>query len=136
MPAKILIADIKDEFLFTLKEKLEESKHEVVLTSNGEEAIATLKEQKDFNLALLGIEMPIINGMEVLKFIKERKVKKDLFSDPEIKTIMLSSKFYDLLNAIESKKLEANDLVSKPISFDDVSDILKVIERILEEDGE
>jgi DNA-binding NtrC family response regulator len=55
----------------------------------------------------------------VLKFIKEKR--------PESKVIMLTG-FADLKNAIESKKLGAEDVVSKPY---DLVDLLTTIERVL-----
>ncbi len=63
--------------------------------------------------------MPRVDGFEVLKFIKEKK--------PDTKVIMLTG-FADLKNAIESKKLGAEDFVSKPY---DLVDLLTTIERVL-----
>ena len=82
------------------------------------EAIAILG-QKSFHLVLLDIKMPRVDGFEVLKFIKEKR--------PEAKVIMLTG-FADLKNAIESKKLGAEDFVSKPY---DLVDLLTTIERVL-----
>ena len=56
---------------------------------------------------------------EVLKFIKKEH--------PAVKVIMLTG-FADLKNAIESKKLGADDFVSKPY---DLVDLLTTIERVL-----
>ena len=68
---------------------------------------------------LLDIKMPRVDGFEVLKFIKEKKA--------DTKVIMLTG-FADLKNAIESKKLGAEDFVSKPY---DLVDLLTTIERVL-----
>jgi FixJ family two-component response regulator len=65
--------------------------------------------------------MPKVDGFEVLKFIKEKI--------PGLKVIMLTG-FADLKNAIESKKLGAEDFVSKPY---DLVDLLTTIERVLSE---
>jgi FixJ family two-component response regulator len=56
-----------------------------------------------------------------LKFIKEKHAKT--------KVVMLTG-FADLKNAIESKKLGADDFVSKPY---DLVDLLTTIERVLSE---
>jgi FixJ family two-component response regulator len=63
--------------------------------------------------------MPNVDGFEVLKFVKERW--------PKTKVVMLTG-FADLKNAIESKKLGAEDFVSKPY---DLVDLLTTVERVL-----
>jgi two-component system response regulator HydG len=63
--------------------------------------------------------MPKVDGFEVLKFVKE--------NHPTSKVIMLTG-FADLKNAIESKKLGAEDFVSKPY---DLVDLLTTVERVL-----
>lgn len=65
--------------------------------------------------------MPNMNGFEVLKVIKERHAGT--------KVIMLTG-FADLKNAIESKKLGAEDFVSKPY---DLVDLLTTIDRVMSE---
>jgi YesN/AraC family two-component response regulator len=79
-------------------------------------------QQREFHLVLLDIKMPRVDGFEVLKFIKEKQ--------PHTKVIMLTG-FADLKNAIESKKLGAEDFVSKPY---DLVDLLTTIERVLSTD--
>jgi FixJ family two-component response regulator len=63
--------------------------------------------------------MPNVDGFEVLKFVKDRW--------PKTKVVMLTG-FADLKNAIESKKLGAEDFVSKPY---DLVDLLTTVERVL-----
>jgi YesN/AraC family two-component response regulator len=63
--------------------------------------------------------MPNIDGFEVIKFVKEKW--------PNTKVVMLTG-FADLKNAIESKKLGAEDFVSKPY---DLVDLLTTVERVL-----
>jgi YesN/AraC family two-component response regulator len=70
---------------------------------------------------LLDIKMPNVTGFEVLKYIKQ--------NHPTLKVIMLTG-FADLKNAIESKKLGAEDFVSKPY---DLVDLITTIERVLNE---
>jgi YesN/AraC family two-component response regulator len=65
--------------------------------------------------------MPRVTGFDVLKHIKDNY--------PATKVVMLTG-FADLKNAIESKKLGAEDFVSKPY---DLVDLLTTIERVLSE---
>ncbi len=83
--AKILIAederDIRDLIAFTLQF----AGHEVITTSNGEEALQAVRAQKP-QLVLLDVRMPRLTGYEVCKEIK---------ADPEtqaIPVIFLSAK--------------------------------------------
>jgi CheY-like chemotaxis protein len=122
MPEKgsILVVDDEDALRTVLSSELEGEGYEVATAADGDEAI-DIVQKKNFNLVLLDIKMPRVDGFEVLKFIKEKY--------PHVKVIMLTG-FADLKNAIESKKLGADDFVSKPY---DLVDLLTTIERVLSE---
>ena len=114
----ILVVDDEEALRTVLSGELVNEGYEVGTAGDGDEAIALIKQQP-FNVVLLDIKMPKVDGFEVLKFIK-----KDY---PAIKVIMLTA-FADLKNAIESKKLGAEDFISKPY---DLVDLLTTIERVL-----
>jgi len=114
----ILVVDDEDALRTVLSSELESEGYVVATAGDGDEAISVLQ-GKTFDLVLLDIKMPRVDGFEVLRFIKERY--------PATKVIMLTG-FADLKNAIESKKLGAEDFVSKPY---DLVDLLTTIERVL-----
>ncbi len=119
---KVLIVDDEEALRHVLSGELINEGYLVGTADDGDAAIAMIK-QKSFDIVLLDIKMPRVDGFEVLKFIK-----KDY---PATKVIMLpNEKDADLKNAIESKKLGAEDFVSKPY---DLVDLLTTIERVLEE---
>jgi DNA-binding NtrC family response regulator len=103
-----------------LSSELSSSGYEVATAADGDEAVSAVQNKK-FDLILLDIKMPKVDGFEVLKFVKKNQ--------PEVKVIMLTG-FADLKNAIESKKHGAEDFVSKPY---DLVDLLTTIERVLSE---
>ncbi|KAB2924841.1 MAG: response regulator [Bacteroidetes bacterium] len=117
-PFNILVVDDEDALRNVLSSELQSEGYSVVSAADGDEAISILQ-QKSFDLVLLDIKMPRVDGFEVLRFIKERYANT--------KVIMLTG-FADLKNAIESKKLGAEDFVSKPY---DLVDLLTTIERVL-----
>jgi CheY-like chemotaxis protein len=117
-PFNILVVDDEDALRTVLSSELQSEGYSVVSAADGDEAISILQ-QKSFDLVLLDIKMPRVDGFEVLRFLKERY--------PKTKVIMLTG-FADLKNAIESKKLGAEDFVSKPY---DLVDLLTTIERVL-----
>ena len=122
MPEKnrILVVDDEEALRTVLSTELSSEGYEVSAASDGGEAIEMVKEN-DYDLVLLDIKMPNVDGFEVLKFVKGGK--------PDVKVIMLTG-FADLKNAIESKRLGAEDFVSKPY---DLVDLLTTIERVLGE---
>jgi len=120
MPAKnkILVVDDEDSLRTVLCGDLEGEGYLVSSAADGQEAINILT-TNDFDMILLDIKMPNVDGFEVLKFVKEK--------NPKTKVVMLTG-FADLKNAIESKKLGAEDFVSKPY---DLVDLLTTVERVL-----
>lgn len=120
MPAKnrILVVDDEDALRTVLSSELEGEGYIVQMAGDGDEAINIL-EKNSFDLILLDIKMPTVDGFEVLKYVKQHA--------PSTKVIMLTG-FADLKNAIESKKLGAEDFVSKPY---DLVDLLTTVERVL-----
>lgn len=118
--SRILVVDDEDTLRTVLSQELKGEGYDVDTAADGQIAIDTLK-NKLFELVLLDIKMPNVNGFEVLKYIKQ--------NHPNLKVIMLTG-FADLKNAIESKKLGAEDFVSKPY---DLVDLITTIERVLSE---
>ena len=53
------------------------SKIPITHAANGEEALAILKDNYDYDLIFMDVNMPLINGYEASKFIKE-KIDNDL----------------------------------------------------------
>ena len=115
---KILVVDDEEALRTVLSTELEGEGYQVNTAADGEEAIKILGSQQ-FHLILLDIKMPNVDGFEVLKYVKQHQ--------PSTKVIMLTG-FADLKNAIESKKLGAEDFVSKPY---DLVDLLTTVERVL-----
>jgi two-component system response regulator HydG len=114
----ILVVDDEDGLRITLQKELTAEGYTVDTASDGDEAIASIP-TKAFDLVLLDIKMTRVHGMEVLKFIK-----KDY---PAVKVIMLTA-YADLKNAMESRRLGADDFVTKPY---DLYDLVATIKKVL-----
>ena len=65
-PLEILVAEDNPTNQKVVRGILEKAGHSVYLVSNGEEALNAL-ESHDFDIAIVDIQMPIIDGLEVLK---------------------------------------------------------------------
>jgi len=118
--SSVLVVDDEDALRTVLSSELINEGYEVRSAADGDEAISEL-EKNAYDMVLLDIKMPRMNGFEVLKHLKQKH--------PKTKVVMLTG-FADLKNAIESKKLGADDFVSKPY---DLVDLLTTIQRVLSE---
>ena len=105
----ILIVDDNDDNRYTLQLLLESDGHErIASASGGNEAIALLNKEK-FNLVLLDLMMPDLNGDEVLKIIKGNPDTRD------IPVVMISADS-DTDKVSKCIELGADDYLSKPFN--------------------
>ena len=71
---RIMVVDDEENIRFLYKEELEDEGFAVELAKNGEEALEKLPDFKP-DLITLDIKMPGMNGIEVLKRIREKDRK-------------------------------------------------------------
>ncbi len=117
---KILIVDDEASFTTLLRDELQEAGlYEVDLAFDGAEAI-NLIQKTLYDVLLLDMKMPHVDGREVLKFIQEHS--------PSSQVIILSQ-FADLKMAVETTKLGAYEVLGKPYDIDQVE---QTIQRALE----
>jgi len=69
---KILIVDDDQSILRLYQEELEEDGYEIVTASSGKEGLAKF-EAEDFDLVTLDIHLPDIDGIKLLRQMKEKK---------------------------------------------------------------
>lgn len=130
---KILIAD-DEEFLQEIYEMILETEYQCqfVRVANGDEAIASLKENPDFDLIISDYNMPGANGGKIYLFNKEHQnVPFFLFSAGELSDYPEFSDFKSTnnLNHFFSKPfnentlLEATGLIQKKINQQDSSSL-------------
>lgn len=105
----ILIVDDEELNRDGLSRRLQRHDYDVVSAKSGREAIELLG-NRQFDLVLLDIMMPGMNGLEVLKFLRRVETLIDL------PIIMVTAKggSEDVVEALE---LGANDYVTKPLDF-------------------
>lgn len=103
---KILICDDEEGVRESLRLILERD-YDLVLASDGEQALAKLKENPDINVVLLDIKMPVVDGLGILKQIKELQ--------PDKPVIMITG-YQTTETAAEAIKLGALDYIIKPIN--------------------
>jgi len=97
--------DMINRKLLTTMIKKDQEVSEVVEVSNGEEALKELKSGK-FDIVLLDIIMPILDGLEVIRVMNSDKTLKD------IPIIILTT---DETKKTKALELGANDFLPKPV---------------------
>jgi DNA-binding NtrC family response regulator len=110
----ILIVD--DEFAMrdSLSSWFRDDGHEVVAAESGEQALRCLQE-RSFDVALVDIRMPGMDGMELLERIQR--------VDPRIQIIIVTA-FAAVDTAVRALKQGALDYVTKPVDPDELSHVV------------
>lgn len=120
MSKKILIVDDEKDITLTLKELFLSKGYEVWVAFTGEEAVELLG-LEGLDLILLDIQIPGINGVEILSRIKK--------GYPHIKTVVLTGFLEEYKNEIEA--IGCDSLLSKPFS---IKTLISVVESTLAEE--
>jgi DNA-binding response OmpR family regulator len=116
----ILIVDDEKNIRLTLSQALQVLQVETDTATNGEEALAKLKE-KEFGLILLDLKMPGMDGMEVLRQVSEIR--------PDIRIIIITA-YGTVESAVEAMKLGAADFIQKPFATEEIRELVsRVIDR-------
>jgi DNA-binding NtrC family response regulator len=107
LAAKILLVDDEEEFIDLMSQRLETRGLKVVTVQSGEEAVSEVKDHS-FDVAVVDLAMPGIDGIETLKQIKGVR--------PDIEVIMLTGQA-TVQSGIEAMKHGAIDFLEKPVDL-------------------
>jgi DNA-binding response OmpR family regulator len=110
---RILIVDDEYDITLTLKAGLEAGDFDVDAFNDPEEVLSSFKPSL-YNLVLIDIMMPQMNGFVLYKRLKE--------VDPNIKACFLtaSEMYYEKIRGVEHCALNKDLFLQKPISTDDL----------------
>lgn len=112
--ARILVADDEADFRMMLESFLTGEGHTVLTAEDGVAAINHLQE-KPFDIVLLDVRMPRVDGIEVLNFVKQQYI--------DTQVIMLTG-VHDVRIAVECMKLGAFHFLTKPYAVDELMSLL------------
>ncbi len=119
MGYKILYTDDDASIRLAVRGEIIAAGYELDEAGDGTEAIRKL-EKTEYDLLLLDINMPGKSGLDVLRYIKEKKLN--------CRIIMLSGRL-GFSVATETLKLGADEYITKPFSVDY---LLLTIKKVLE----
>ncbi len=120
---KILVIDDEAIVRVSCERTLVPEGYEVTVVSSGHEGI-TAMEQEPFNLVLLDLKMPDMDGIEVLNKIKT--------SWPETKVVMVTG-YSTVDTAVQALRLGAYNFIEKPFTPDT---LLTAVKEVFEKSDE
>ena len=116
MTPKILVVDDEPDLEILVKQKfrkqIKEGKYNFYFAGNGVQALEKLDNDKEIELVLTDINMPEMDGLTLLKKIKEK-------SNPLLLSVIVSA-YGDILNIRTAMNGGAFDFVVKPIDLNDM----------------
>jgi DNA-binding NtrC family response regulator len=115
MAEKVLIVDDDKDFLEVMSERLQTRGINVSTAERAEDALKRL-ERDIFDVIILDLQMPGIDGIETLKQIKEKH--------EALQVIMLTG-HATVEKGVEAIKLGATDFIEKPADIDVLNDKIK-----------
>ena len=128
---KILIVDDERNIRLTLKDILEDEGYDIQLAESGETALKLI-EAKQFDLIILDVKLPKMDGLSVLS--------KLLKKQPALDVLMISG-HGTIQTAVEALKIGAYDFCEKPLSMAKILTAAKnihhkqVLEKRIEEES-
>jgi DNA-binding response OmpR family regulator len=109
--SRILLVEDEDRIARVLQLELEHDGYEVAIAKDGRSGLALALMNPGFDLILLDIMLPELNGLEVLRRIRQ--------ADPSIPIIMLTAR--DTVPArVSGLDQGANDYVTKPFAIEEL----------------
>jgi DNA-binding NtrC family response regulator len=120
--ARILAIDDEKNIRHLLRNELTLEGFDVTTAKSGEEGLRILKD-KHFDVVLLDIKLPQMNGIDVLRNLKQKS--------PNTEVIMITG-YGDIQTAVESMKLGARDYITKPFKL---SELLALVNDIATDNG-
>lgn len=111
----VCIIDDEESLVTVLKEELADRGFDVETALNGSDGIRAL-EKREFDVCLLDMNMPGLNGLEVLKKAFEQAVHTEF---------IIQTAYANVQTAVESIRLGAYDYVTKPCSLERITLLIR-----------
>nr|WP_299418156.1 response regulator [uncultured Emticicia sp.] len=116
---RVLIAEDSSVIQNLAKKILEFQNFEITAVKNGEQVMQLL-DKEDFDILLLDINMPIMDGMECVKAIRE--LSDQAKANLPVVAITGNAKNY---SDTDFKEAGFNDALMKPLNFDRLVEVVK-----------
>lgn len=111
MKYNILAIDDEPHMLVLLERIMKEKTRYTILTSSNSLEVPGLLEQNDFDLIIADLKMPGMDGMDILRMVKEQKRDEE---------VIIITAFGSLETAIEALSLGVLDYITKPFKKEQI----------------
>jgi CheY-like chemotaxis protein len=116
---KILVADDDPVIRKLLCQVLSEDGHKVSPVTNGAEAIGKVQKE-DFELLLLDVHMPVMNGLETLRTMRS--------TFPQLPVVMMDSYPDQLVKQAENEG--ALTCIHKPFDLKELREVIEKVKKL------
>ncbi len=114
MTEKVLLVDDEEEFVETLAERMRSRGMEVATSNTGGDAL-DLIDKEPYDVVVLDLQMPGMDGLEALARIKKRQ--------PKIQVVLLTG-HATVEKGVEAMKRGALEVLEKPIDLTTLSEVI------------
>ena len=121
---KILVAEDEPDVLNVMCKAVAREGYNVVTAADGEEAWQKIQSEIP-DMILLDINMPVKNGFEVLKLVRENP------SGDKWQPVIIVSARSELNDIRNSYNLEADHYIAKPCQMDDVLKAIRLMAALI-----
>lgn len=102
-------------------------------TVDGEEAVEAymmaIEDDEPYDLIFLDVMMPVMDGYQVLKSIREIEKQRKIARDDRVKIIMMTA-LSEERNVKKAFELECEAYCAKPVNLEKLESVLKKLELI------
>lgn len=117
---KILVVDDDESIRISFKQVLAKDGHQATIVESGNLALEQVKKNQ-FDLAFIDLKMPGIDGIELLKQIRNLSPKTD---------VVIITGFGTVATAVEAMKFGAYDYIQKPFPVETIRQVInKIVEK-------
>lgn len=109
-PISVLVIDDEQVICDACQIVLSEEGHAVTLTKTGKDGLAAIR-QGTYDVVLLDMKLPDMDGMEILKAVQEEKRRL---------CIIVMTGYSSISNAVQAIKKGASDYLAKPFTDDEL----------------
>ena len=117
---RVMVVDDTATQRQSLVEVLRRSGYQAIEASDGNQALDRFQTENP-DAVLLDVRLPGLDGMQVLREIRR--------ADEEVPVIMMTG-FADVRTAVHSMRLGAQDYLTKPLNYDELSIVLKKVLKV------